>query len=190
MGGIPSPDHPPSDQETQAELWAFAVSFYDKDGIAAACLALQEEAGVDVVLLIFAMSAAVRLGVVLRAEELAAADHAVHVWRAEIVEPLRRLRRRLKTGPRPAPCSPTDRLRHGLKALELQAERIEFAVLSDWLGGLSRHPGGAAETVQIPELVVRHFARGNAIETKVAEALGVLTNATRQITATGHSPPH
>jgi uncharacterized protein (TIGR02444 family) len=189
MGGTPSRTNPPNDPETEAELWSFAVSFYDKDGIAAACLVLQDGFGVDVTLLIFAMFAGIRRGVVLEADELAAADRTVRAWRAEIVEPLRCLRRRLKTGPRPAPCSPTEQLRDGLKALELQSERIEFAILSDWLGGLSRRLNRAAEIASIPELVLRHFARGSAIDTKVAEALSILANASRQITGRIALPP-
>jgi uncharacterized protein (TIGR02444 family) len=189
MAGTPSPANPPNDPGTEAELWGFAVSFYDKDGIAAACLVLQDHAGVDVTLLIFAVFAATRLGVVLKADELAAADRAVRAWRAEIVEPLRRLRRRLKAGPRPAPCSRTERLRDGLKALELQAEQIEFAILSGWLGSASRRGSEAAEAAAIPELVMQHFARDQAIDAKVAEALSVLANATRQITGRTTFPP-
>jgi uncharacterized protein (TIGR02444 family) len=186
MAGTPNP---PDDPQTETELWGFAISFYDKDGIAAACLDLQDFAGVDVTLLIFAVFAASHLSVVLEADELAAADCAVRAWRAEIVEPLRRLRRHLKTGPRPAPCSQTERLRDGLKVLELQAEQIEFAILASWLGSVSRRRSEAAEAASIPELVMRHFARDKAIDAKVAEALSVLANATRQITGRATFPP-
>ena len=38
--------------ELEAECWAFALAIYARPGVAEACLALQNEAGVDVMLLL------------------------------------------------------------------------------------------------------------------------------------------
>jgi uncharacterized protein (TIGR02444 family) len=164
---------------TEAELWNFANSFYGMDGVADACILLQDRLGVDVVLLIFAVFAALRHGLVLDADDIAAADCTILGWRTEVIEPLRRLRRRLKSGPAPAP-SATQQLRGRVKELELEAERIELATLAGKLSGFPRLAGLVAAAEATPERVARYFARDNALEAgDVADALLVLARAVR-----------
>ena len=104
MTGAPQAASPDASM-TEAELWSFANSFYGMDGVADACIALQDRLGVDVALLIFAVFAALRHGLVLDSDDCAAADCAGRAWRTEVIEPLRRLRGRLESGPAPAPST-------------------------------------------------------------------------------------
>jgi uncharacterized protein (TIGR02444 family) len=50
----------PDPSELEAESWAFALAIYARPGVAEACLNLQHEADVDVMLLLMAAFAARR----------------------------------------------------------------------------------------------------------------------------------
>jgi uncharacterized protein (TIGR02444 family) len=143
----------------QGAHWPFVVALYARPGVSQACLLLQDRAGVDVNILLFALYAAVERGVVLAAHELQEMDAAVAAWRNDIILPLRSVRRRLKTGPEPAPGDKTEVLRTQVKSCELDAERVELAVLMRWLGQRSgqpeRRPGALDALVQ---QVVAYFA--------------------------------
>jgi uncharacterized protein (TIGR02444 family) len=114
-------------------LWRFALAHYRRRGVAVACLALQDGAGIDVNLLMFALwhgaSGRGRLG----RTALSRLVRAVAAWQSQVVMPLRDLRRRLK----PLVDDPTlgllvrpiSGLRSDVKRLELEAERVELAML-------------------------------------------------------------
>jgi uncharacterized protein (TIGR02444 family) len=110
-------------------LWDFAVDLYAAPGAADACLALQDRLGCDVSVVLFAAW----MGWIRRDRvtggEMAEIAAQVAAWRDEIVRPLRAIRRRLKSGPSPAPSAATDELRTHLKAAELESERIELLQL-------------------------------------------------------------
>ncbi|MEP5764118.1 MAG: TIGR02444 family protein [Halieaceae bacterium] len=75
-------------------FWDFSLDTYARPGVAAACLALQDQHGVDVNVLLYACFAAGR-GVTLAKADLDAMDAVIEEWRCEVVKPLRMLRRRL-----------------------------------------------------------------------------------------------
>lgn len=109
--------------ETSSAFWDFSIDFYARDGVAAACLELQDEAGADVnvVLYLFFLATCARQ---LDGADVARLDAAVAAWRDEVVRPLRAVRRHLKSA-----APPFDRaaapLREEIKRSELAAERIE-----------------------------------------------------------------
>jgi len=119
--------------ELAADSWDFALAIYARPGVAEACLALQNELGVDVMLLLMATFAAVRHRILLTADEIRTLDEACRPWREQIVRKLRAIRTELKTGPRPAPGEATEPFRAQVKALELQAEKIENQLLAECL---------------------------------------------------------
>ena len=51
------------------------------------------------------------------------------LWRSDVIKPLRQVRKKLKKGPPPAPCSATNELRDMIKLAELNAEKIELTYL-------------------------------------------------------------
>lgn len=114
-------------------LWRFALAHYRRRGVAVACLALQDRAGIDVNLLMFALwhgaSGRGRLG----RPALRRLVRAVSAWQSRVVAPLRDLRRRLKPlthDPALGPLGrPISSLRAEVKRLELEAEQIEQAML-------------------------------------------------------------
>lgn len=128
----------PSDLPAIEEaLWRFCVRVYGAPGAAEACLALQDEAGADIPLLLAALWSATEGPGPLDAASLTALDAAVAEWRDNVVRPLRRVRRWMKgAGHAGHP------LRERVKAGELSAERHELAVIAGWLD--ARYADGAA----------------------------------------------
>ncbi|MBO4221071.1 TIGR02444 family protein [Bradyrhizobium neotropicale] len=124
------------------ESWAFALELYAEPGIADACLVLQNECGVDVMVLLMATFAAVRRGIALTPFDVAAMDAVCRDWRERVVLPLRALRTMLKSGPAPAPNEQSEKLRSSIKAAELSAERLQNELLAQWLAKLP--PGACA----------------------------------------------
>jgi uncharacterized protein (TIGR02444 family) len=116
-----------------AESWAFALALYARPGVADACLRLQSEAGVDVMLLLAVTFAAVKRRLRLTSEEINALDERCRPWREQIVRKLRTIRTELKTGPQPAPSDDTEQLRSKIKALELEAEKLQNKLLAECL---------------------------------------------------------
>lgn len=125
-----------ADTDCTVNHWSFPVSLYTRNGVAEACLALQDQVGVDVCVLLAALLAARIRQRPLSAAEVAQADQHVQAWRTQVVLPLRAIRRRLKTGPQPAPTDATDALRQSVKACELAAERLQLEALAACLDGL------------------------------------------------------
>lgn len=119
--------------ELEAESWAFALALYARPGVAEACLALQNDADVDVMLLLMATFAAVKHRTLLAPEEIAALDEICRPWREQIVRKLRAIRTELKMGPQPAPSGETEQFRSKIKALELEAEKLENKLLVECL---------------------------------------------------------
>jgi uncharacterized protein (TIGR02444 family) len=116
--------------ELEGAQWSFALSLYGRPGIADACLLLQERLGADVCLLLFALFLAREHGAVLEASDLESLDCAIANWRREVIYPLRSVRRRMRSGPQPAPGPATEPLRQQIKAAEIRAEQIELAALA------------------------------------------------------------
>ena len=70
------PDMTDPGQTIDFESWDFALKLYAQPGIADACLRLQAECSVDVMMLLTAAFAAVRRGIVLQASDIQDMDEA------------------------------------------------------------------------------------------------------------------
>jgi uncharacterized protein (TIGR02444 family) len=99
----------------RAPLWEFALALYGRNGVEAACLTLQDEAGIDVCELLWHCWL-YHHGLTCDAPP----DEARH-WQCEVTAPLRRLRRALKAEARDD--DGVAELRRTLQTAELQAER-------------------------------------------------------------------
>lgn len=103
-------------------FWTWSLRLYKRPGVASACLALQDHAGVDVNLLLFGLWAGSR-GMALKPATVKAAVRLSRSWSAAVVQPLRAVRRALK---QPAQSSkPLQGFRRRVAALELQAEHLQ-----------------------------------------------------------------
>jgi uncharacterized protein (TIGR02444 family) len=101
-------------------LWRFSLVFYERAGVSEALIALQDRAGCDVNLVLFALWVGVAGGTRLTQEQLARADQIARPIRTNIVQPLRALRRKLKA----KRDASVQSLRMGIKAIELEAEKV------------------------------------------------------------------
>lgn len=170
--------------ELAAESWAFALAIYARPGVAEACLTLQNEAGLDVMLLLMAAFAAVKHRIILAPDEIRSLDEACTPWREQIVRRLRTIRIELKTGPQPAPNGETEQLRSKVKALELEAEKLQNQLMAVCL------PLGPAEQEAVkPEQlravlsdVVMLFAggRGATLNDNLSSSIDTIVEAAMQ----------
>lgn len=110
-------------------FWQFSLAVYGTDGVAPACLALQESCGADVNVLLFCCWAG-RQGSALTAEQLDQALNAVGPWHQDIVKGLRAVRQHLKDGFEPFSGNETEPLRQKILGLELEAEKAEQHMLA------------------------------------------------------------
>jgi uncharacterized protein (TIGR02444 family) len=128
----------------ESHLWRFSLAFYAAPSVARALIALQDRDGLDVNLMLFALWHGVSGRGRLGTDGLRAAERAVCTIRADVVEPLRALRRSLGQNP----DADVQRLRDEVKALELAAEKVVQSRLSRLAGpcdaSRSRHARLAA----------------------------------------------
>jgi uncharacterized protein (TIGR02444 family) len=157
-------------------LWRFALTVYQKPGVSDACLLLQDRYGCNVTLLLFAAWAGAEQGVMLTADEMAAAVGTVGAWHGEVVEPLRAVRRRLKHGPAPAPDKATGKLRARLQAIEIEAERIELETLAGFLP--DRRDGSGRDGSSVVAITANlSLAAPLARDIESSESLRTIANA-------------
>jgi len=105
-------------------FWRFSLAFYRRAGVADACIALQEQAGVDVNLLLFLLWQA-SLRRVISAAQVDDLERRIAPWRNATVIPLRTVRRVLKSPPGLVAAGTAELFRTRIKAVELEAERLQ-----------------------------------------------------------------
>jgi len=109
-------------------FWRFSLTFYRQAGVAEACIALQDDCGVDVNLMLFLLWLAAS-GRQLSAENITELDQAVRSWRDLTIIPIREVRRKLKGAPTLVEAGKQEALRTKIKAIELEAERLQQEAL-------------------------------------------------------------
>lgn len=118
-------------------LWDWALTAYAAEGVADACLELQDAAGQNVPLLLWAGWCAAQ-GRTPDEDTLEAACDTARAWQETAIAPLRAVRRALKG--RAPDLADADRqaVRDQVKAVELEAERRLLSALE----GLAPAPSG------------------------------------------------
>src|SRR4051812_18818938 len=113
-----------NEQKSGSPFWRFSLAFYRQPGVANACIALQEQSGVDVNLLLFLLWQATRRRPFAPAE-VAALEDKIGGWREATVVPLRAVRTALRTPPALVEAGTAEAFRNRIKAVELEAERLQ-----------------------------------------------------------------
>ena len=171
-------NYPAQPPPARATVRQFALAVHQGDGVPAACVLLQDRFDLDVnVLLLAAYAGAVR-GQTLTPDSVEAVRAVTEPWQAEVVRPLRAVRRRLKSGPAPAPDPRTDEVRSTIAKAELHAELIELDELDRWVDDLTTPaaPGEATERAAAAmDVVVRAHCPGSL---KDEESLALAAIAT------------
>ena len=128
---------------SESGLWRFSLDFYRRPGVAEACVRLQDEAGVDVNVMLYLLYLAARERTIT-VDEMNRIDDVAAGWRAAVVIPLREIRRKLKFPLGAFAPAVTSALRNDVKRVELAAERIQQQALQDLLA-LDAAPSGAGD---------------------------------------------
>ena len=153
---------------TENKLWSFALTIYQLDAVAPACLDLQEQCQIDVPLMLCAVFACLQ-GKAISNEDLIGLHNLASPWQSDIVQSLRRIRTQLKTGPSPAPNAVTEDLRNRVKAAELAAEKIQLEMMQVWVSQLAAidQLDGLPELPAIIEVITRIAASSS--KTKITQ---------------------
>ena len=117
-----------SEPVNKSPFWQFSIKFYAVPGVAEACIALQDKAKVDVNILFYLLWNATQ-GRAFNAADVTAIEHQLGPWREMAVVPIRNVRRALKSPPATMPAEAAESLRTRIKAVELEAERLQQEAL-------------------------------------------------------------
>jgi len=120
------------------EFWPFATDLYGRPGVAQACLWLQDNAGLDVVMVLFCCWLGRSRGAV-EPEGFAALLDGARQWSAGLVTPLRQGRRWYREQ---TVATFDGACYNQLKAAELAAERAQMAWLETCASGALRFAAG------------------------------------------------
>ena len=134
----------------KSPFWRFSIKFYAEPGVAEACIALQDQAKVDVNILFFLLWNATQ-GRAYGKADVAEVERMIGAWRDMAVVPIRNVRRALKSPPPVMTPEAAEGFRTRIKAVELEAERLQQEALyelaqSSRLGQPSASPAKAAQT--------------------------------------------
>jgi uncharacterized protein (TIGR02444 family) len=154
-------------------FWRFSLRFYRQPGVAGACVALQDECGVDVnILLFFLWLATAQRGVSpdVAAEVCAAAAP----WRDNVVAPLRTVRRRLKEESALVDRDAAGELRTRVKAIELESERLQQEALFALAAGLATATAVSVEAAARANMAAYEHVLGRALTPAAGMLLGAL----------------
>jgi uncharacterized protein (TIGR02444 family) len=110
-------------------FWNFSLEIYAADGVSGACLDLQERRGCDVNILLFCCWLGASGRPTLSADRLQAILAEIAPWQAEVVKPLRQVRRLLKDLPPDNAHGTADATRRRVADAELAAEHAEQLTL-------------------------------------------------------------
>ncbi|MBK8158597.1 MAG: TIGR02444 family protein [Rhodospirillaceae bacterium] len=125
------------------DFWEFSLALYCREAVAAACLSLQDRRGADVNL-ILAVCWLARSGYLASEGALNAACLATESWSEGVLKPLRSIRRRLGAEFEEVAAADRQSLKHGLLAVELEAERVSqqkiVSALAAHVGARSSEP--------------------------------------------------
>ena len=141
-------------------LWSFSLEVYRRPGVEEACLKLQDDIGADVNILIYCCWRGT-----LAEGEMAALLPELAPWQSGVVRGLRTVRRILKPmladmGDLSAAAAD---LREKIAALELEAEKLQQAMLS-------RHPANRGEAAPpSPQAAVQNLTQYFEILAKVPD---------------------
>ena len=180
-----------AEQEAEA-LWSFAVDVYAVPGVEAACLALQDEHGLDVPLLLTCLFLA-RRGAGLREEGLGPLMRLSTAWSTTVVAPLRAIRRRLKheavgaIDPEAAAAT-----RKAVQAAELEAERAQLVMLFRSLAVTPGRDGREANRAGVARSTLARYAHmaGADPAGPARAALEILVGAAFPIPVEEHRSGH
>jgi uncharacterized protein (TIGR02444 family) len=119
---------PETSSNSDTPFWRFSLTFYRQASVAEACIALQDDCGVDVNLMLFLLWLAAS-GRQVSVDNIKELDQAVRSWRDLTIIPIREVRRKLKGASTLVEAGKQETFRTRIKAIELEAERLQQEAL-------------------------------------------------------------
>lgn len=139
--------------------WDFVTRLYAAQGVAPACLDLQERHGIDVTFMLFCLwrgsVSAKPLG-----RHMSVLTAAAREWHETVVLPLRAARRRLKTEAGAVPRPEAKALYKSVLTAEIDCEHAELLILAERADALCGPPEGAGSSASVAENLKAFFAAG------------------------------
>lgn len=139
--------------EIDNPFWRFSLRVYGAPGVSGECLELQDKLGADVNVILYAAWLGAVRGIVLREDDLARIEEAVEIWSANVVQPLRKVRRGIAAMPEAADPQ-LQVLRKKVADTELFSEQIEQALLFQLTESFGKSAGDARSAAQRNMLTV------------------------------------
>ncbi len=160
------------------DFWNFSVTLYSKHGVADSCLALQNEHGLDVNLMLFCIWYGKYHGELSSSQLDELLDFSL-LWATNVVKPLRQARRWIKQNRDDCeiPAERLESFRERVKKLELEAEQLQQNRLQQLAhAGSERHDDG--NTVASERNLDRYLQCLGVEKTEsVVRLLGVITDS-------------
>lgn len=169
-------------------FWDYSLGIYAKSGVADACIALQDDFGLDVNILLACLWFSAQGPGRLESDQIRECVGRTRDWQDKVVKLLRAARRYSKAQPAELPESLRDEFRPRLQAVELDAEHVEQLLIAGILqpvidgrdaksvGGedrIRRNPG--ADAVQ--NLLAYLALLGVSLEPRITERLHLIVLA-------------
>ncbi|MBT5416101.1 MAG: TIGR02444 family protein [Rhodospirillaceae bacterium] len=128
-----------------SELWDFTISVYGREGVSAACIALQDRRGLDVDMILMCCWLGASGRGRANAQELDAGWQAIAAWQAEVVGALRAVRRRIKDGYAGAPETAATAVGKAVLKQEIEAEHVAQIMLEATIDRAGKPSAAPAE---------------------------------------------
>ena len=125
-------------------FWTFSLGYYRGAGVSEACLELQDNCGVDVNVMLFLLWQAT-LKRQLGATQVKALAEKVGPWQIDVIGPIRGLRRMLKGNAPLLDKGPAELFRTRIKAIELEAERLQQEAMYAMAAGMTSEAAPSVE---------------------------------------------
>ena len=151
---------------TPESFWNFAVRTYRCEGIAEACLALQNEHGADVNVVLFCCWMGTTRGE-FESKTLDMVLEFSRSWADRVVRPLRSVRTWMKIEGYADPKMPVEScnsLRQRIKKVELEAEQLQENVMQSMVDTIPGATLNVAEQTRATALNLRHYCEAEGID--------------------------
>jgi uncharacterized protein (TIGR02444 family) len=145
--------------------WDFVTRLYAAQGVAPACLDLQERHGIDVTCMLFCLWRGSVSNEAL-GEHLPALAAAAREWHEAVVLPLRAARRRLKVDAGTSQRPETEALYRKVLAAEIDCEHAELLMLAERAVALVGSPEGDGSPAATAENLRAFLATSGATPTE------------------------
>jgi uncharacterized protein (TIGR02444 family) len=151
-------------------FWTFSLGFYRGAGVSEACLELQDACGVDVNVVLFLLWLASQKRQ-LPADQVGRLADKVRPWQADVIGPIRTLRRRLKSDAPLLDKGAAELFRTKIKAVELESERLQQEAMYALAGDLLPTPASSAEAAARASLAGYGQALGRRLTPAAVDTL-------------------